>query len=221
MSKAFDYTDLIHSVFAPLLEIVERLKLVKRLDDPDPGKAMQYMDIDLLRLWARVGDTVRKIETKNLPPDLRDSLETIKTLDDDAARHCNMYGERALFMAARLGQLTKAVQRGWAAAKQGGTVPPLETMPDGAGAEIPVVAPEPPAGVNEDPPDDLVTRPEVAKLVHLAPDTLRSYKRDWGDPFVKSRGKSPAKWSYSQILPVLKKQFPDRTLPDNWPDSSD
>ena len=61
--------------------------------------------------------------------------------------------------------------------------------------------------------DDLVDTKEVAKLLHLSPDSVRKYRKDWPAPDVQGKGRAPNKWSYARLRPTLAKQFPDHDLP--------
>ncbi len=69
--------------------------------------------------------------------------------------------------------------------------------------------------------DDLVNTKQIAKLVHLSPETMRTYRSDWPTPDVSHSGRSAAKWSYRRLLSTLKEQFPDTNFPDSWPIPTD
>lgn len=121
MPTTLDYTDLIHSVFAPTLEIVTRLKPAKGLTDPD--EAARFFDVDTMRLWAKIGGALRKIKAKDYPSDLRDSLEAIATVRRDTERQCKTVGKTVVFLANRLDLLADVADQGWIAATHGGVTP--------------------------------------------------------------------------------------------------
>lgn len=74
-----------------------------------------------------------------------------------------------------------------------------------------------PQGNSPDPPGDLITPAQVAKLVHRAESTLRVYRKSWPSPDVPNSGRAPAKYSYGKLLPVLQRQFPNTKLPAKLP----
>jgi len=68
--------------------------------------------------------------------------------------------------------------------------------------------------------DGLVTMKDVAGLVRLEPTSMRPYRTGWPAPDVPRRGRSPARWRYDRLLPVLRGQFPDEILPDRYAGTS-
>jgi hypothetical protein len=69
-------------------------------------------------------------------------------------------------------------------------------------------------GQSEIASEDLVTTEQVSKLVHLSVRTVEKYRRDWPEPQVSKKGSAPAKWSYPELLPTLKEQFPHIKFPE-------
>ncbi len=97
------------------------------------------------------------------------------------------------------------------------TSPVADILADREGADA-----EPPGEIEpEDPPNglpsDLIGMAGVAKLVHLEKSSVRRYRKGWPIPDIQARGRAEAKWSYRRLLPVLKGQFSDRTLPSELP----
>jgi len=62
-------------------------------------------------------------------------------------------------------------------------------------------------------PDDMIDMATVAKLVHLEATSLRTFRREWPKPDIAGRGRSPAKWFYQRLLPVLKRAVSRHFLP--------
>ncbi|WP_339910811.1 hypothetical protein [Symmachiella dynata] len=63
-------------------------------------------------------------------------------------------------------------------------------------------------------PPNLVTRKDVAALVHRATSGMSKYTKHWPEPKVAACGKIEAEWAYSDIYPKLKEQFPkEKNLP--------
>lgn len=58
---------------------------------------------------------------------------------------------------------------------------------------------------------------EVAELVHLEPKSMSTHVKGWGDPKVTHKGRRKAQYIYKEILPIIRKQFPDTSFPDSWP----
>ncbi len=78
-------------------------------------------------------------------------------------------------------------------------------------------APPPPP----EPPSwkDLVNAHDVARLLYRKVDTLDDYREEWPTPSIPHAGRRPAKWSYEELLPTLRRQFPEENLPDSLPSS--
>ena len=53
----------------------------------------------------------------------------------------------------------------------------------------------------------------VAKIVGLSAKGITRYKREWGQPEVKGRGRTPDAWLWSRIRPILQRQFPRESIP--------
>ena len=66
-------------------------------------------------------------------------------------------------------------------------------------------------------PTDLITFKEVLSLVSVSEGTLRRRKKDWPASVVKPRGSRAEKWSYAALLPCLKKLWPKKDFPSEWP----
>ena len=64
-------------------------------------------------------------------------------------------------------------------------------------------------------PDDLVIIQNVADMVNLSTKTVYKYSINWPSPIVKPGGNQPYKWSYKQILPVIRLQFPHISFPEH------
>lgn len=54
---------------------------------------------------------------------------------------------------------------------------------------------------------DMVTRADIAAMVGLEENSMTPYAREWPPPDVPHRGRSPAKWNYRKLYPMLKRQF--------------
>ena len=76
-----------------------------------------------------------------------------------------------------------------------------ETQPT-ANAEVP----DGPFGGES--PDIELTVEQVARWVHLKPKSMSGYSKDWGQPAVPHSGRRPARYLLSEILSILKRQFP-------------
>ena len=122
--------ELITKVFAPALEIAERLRPVRLLDDSDESEAFGNFDHQLQKCWRQIGETVRQVDPADFKGDLRECLEFFISLRRDTEARCNSFGDVALFIGSRLDQLERAARRGWSAAKLRGEVPAAETTPD-------------------------------------------------------------------------------------------
>lgn len=70
-------------------------------------------------------------------------------------------------------------------------------------------------------PCNLVTRAQIAKLVHLEESAMTRYTKEWPKPMIPAAGRRPAQWSYAEIIPKLKQQFPHENIPERIPKDAD
>jgi len=64
-------------------------------------------------------------------------------------------------------------------------------------------------------PPILVSRYEVAKWLPIEATSLGPYIKQWGEPTIKGApgGRTKHQWTYAEIKPIVKKQFPNADLP--------
>ncbi|MDA1052705.1 MAG: hypothetical protein O3C40_19800 [Planctomycetota bacterium] len=120
---------LIDELFVPTLALVDELSQATNDDE-----AIEHFACDKSKLWCQVGQALGQTGADQLPgQDLPEAVQTIAAIYEGTGTQCNTYPDVAIYIFRRLGTLKQAAQRGWTAAKQGGTIPedphPVSELP--------------------------------------------------------------------------------------------